>query len=43
MSDRSREYDEKLRLVELGIMKPWEMRVWYFGEEEAAAKRAVNQ
>lgn len=42
-ADRRAEYEEKLRLVELGIMRPWEMRAWYFGEDENAAKAAVAE
>lgn len=43
MADRNKEYDEKIKLLEMGIMQPWEMRAWYFGEEEAAARKAVGQ
>ncbi len=38
VADRHTEYEEKVKLVELGIMKPWEFRAWYFGEDESRAK-----
>ncbi len=41
-TDRHTEYEEKLRLVEMGIMQPWEMRAWYLGESEVSAKKAVG-
>lgn len=40
---RQAEFDEKQRLVESGIMQPWEFRMWYFKESEKDAKRAVKQ
>ena len=42
-ADRQREYEEKIRLVELGVMRPWELRAWYFGEDENAAKEAIGE
>jgi len=39
VADRKTEFDEKLRLLEKGIINPWEMRAWYFGEEDEEAKR----
>lgn len=41
-ADRKTEFEEKLRLLEKGIMQPWEMRMWYFGEDENAAKKAAG-
>lgn len=38
IADRKAEFEEKKQLVELGIMKPWEFRSWYFGEEEKTAR-----
>ncbi len=40
-ADRKTEFEEKLALVSKGIMKPWEFRRWYFGEDEETAKKAV--
>lgn len=42
VADRRTEFEEKQKLVESGIMQPWEMRAWYFGEDEETAKRAVE-
>lgn len=41
--DREREFSEKQQLVSSGIMQPWEFRMWYFGEDEAAAKKMVEE
>ncbi len=42
-ADRRAEFEEKLRLVEMGVMKPWELRMWYFGEDEPAARKAMTE
>ncbi len=42
IADRKVEFSEKLQLLEKGIIAPWELRAWYFGEEETCAKEAVN-
>jgi len=41
-ADRKTEFEEKERLVENGIMMPWEFRMWYFGEDEETAKKVVG-
>lgn len=41
-ADRKTEFEEKLSLVRMGIMDPWEFRMWYFGESEETAKMTVN-
>lgn len=41
VADRTQEFSEKAKLLELGIIKPWEFRMWYFGEDENAAKSAL--
>lgn len=43
VADRKTEFDEKMRLLEKGIIKPWELRVWYFGEEETDAKQKLKE
>lgn len=43
IADRQVEFDEKQKMVECGIMQPWEFRMWYFGEDENTAKRAVTE
>ncbi len=39
VTDRAKEFEEKAQLVSLGIMQPWELRAWYFGEDEETARR----
>lgn len=39
VADRKAEFEEKLKLCNAGIIEPWEMRKWYFGEDEETAKR----
>lgn len=41
-ADRKTEFEEKKTLVEKGIMAPWEFRMWYFGEDEDAAKSTIG-
>ena len=41
IADRKTEFDEKMRLLEKGIISPQEMREWYFGEDEMQAKKRV--
>lgn len=38
VADRKAEFEEKIRLCQAGIIAPWEMRMWYLGEEEETAK-----
>ena len=42
-ADRKTEFEEKRILVNEGIMKPWEFRMWYFGEPEETAREAVKK
>lgn len=42
VSEKHQEFDERLRLMESGVMKPWEMRVWYLGEDETTAKMQLG-
>lgn len=42
VTDRSAEFAEKQQLLKSGIMQPWEFRMWYFGESEEVAKKAVS-
>ncbi len=39
VADRKSEFEEKLKLYSAGIIKAWEIRKWYFGEDEETAKR----
>ena len=43
VADRKAEFNEKLQLVSAGIMAPWELRMWYFGEDEETAKQKSEQ
>lgn len=42
MTDRKAEFEEKMRLLSAGIIKPWEMRSWYCGEDENTARGNVE-
>ncbi len=42
-ADRKTEFEEKCALIGAGVMQPWEMRVWYFGEDEKTAKKIINK
>lgn len=42
-ADRKTEFEEKQTLVANGIMKPWEFRMWYFGEDEETAKNKLEK
>ncbi len=41
-ADRKTEFEEKRLLLGDGIMKPWEFRMWYFGEDEETARKNVE-
>ena len=40
--DRNSELNEKLLLLDKKIIKPWELRAWYFNEEEKRAKEMTE-
>lgn len=40
--DRNAELNEKILLLEKQIIKPWELRAWYFNEEEKRAKEMTE-
>ncbi len=42
VADRKAEFAEKQALVSAGIMTKWEFRMWYFGEDEATAKKNIS-
>lgn len=42
IADRKTEFAERQQLVSLGILQPWEFRMWYLGESEEEAKRAAG-
>ncbi len=41
--DRNKEFSEKITLLEKGVIAPWEMRQWYFGEDETEAKSRIGE
>ena len=42
IADRQTEFQEKLQLLNAGILLPYEFRTWYFGEDEETAKSILN-
>lgn len=43
ITDRSAEFTEKISLLDKGILSPWEMRSWYFNEDEKTAKSRIGE
>lgn len=43
VADRKTEFEEKLRLLDKGIISPSEMRAWYFGEGEKEAIKKIGK
>ena len=41
--DRNKEFDEKMMLLDKGVLAPWEMRAWYFNESDTAAKKQIGE
>ena len=37
--DPTREFSERLQLISAGAYQPYEMRAWYFGEDENEARK----
>lgn len=42
VADRKTEFEERLQLLNSGILLPHEFRMWYFGEDEKTAKSILN-
>lgn len=42
VADRQAEFMERMQLTTAQILKPWEFRVWYLGEDEETAKAIVG-
>ncbi|MDD6215019.1 MAG: phage portal protein, partial [Firmicutes bacterium] len=42
ISDRRAEFDEKMKLMQSGVLKPYEVRAWYLGEDEEKSKRILG-
>ena len=41
--DRTREFTEKITLLENGIIAPWEMRAWYLNEQTEDSKNRIGE
>lgn len=41
--DRGKEFSERITLLEKGVVAPWELRQWYFGEDEERAKSRIGE
>lgn len=42
IADREREFEERVRLFELGVIKDYEMRAWYLGENENRSREVLK-
>ena len=42
VTDRAKEYAEKMQMVTNGTMPKWEFRMWYFGETKEQAKLMIE-
>ncbi len=42
IADREREFEERVRLAEKGIIKDYELRAWYLGENESKSREILN-
>ncbi len=38
VAEKREEFNERLKLLECGVIEPWEIRVWYLGEDENTAR-----
>ncbi len=43
VSEKREEFNERMQLMEFGAIEPWEMRVWYLGEDENTAKMSLGK
>ena len=41
--DENEEFSQRLLLVGQGIIAPWEMRMWYLGEDEDTARKKTQE
>ena len=42
IADKKEEFEERMRLLDSGVLMPWEMRVWYLGEDEKKAGETLK-
>ncbi len=43
VADRAQEFTERSQLARDGVIKHWELRAWYLGEDEETAKRMCGE
>ena len=43
VAEKREEFNERLELLSSGVIEPWEMRVWYLGEDENTAKKQLEK
>ena len=43
VAEKREEFEERMKLLSTGVIEPWEMRVWYLGEDDAAAKKQLEE
>ncbi|MBR5809371.1 MAG: phage capsid protein, partial [Clostridia bacterium] len=41
VAEKREEFNERMQLLEAGVIEPWEIRVWYLGEDETTAKGKI--
>lgn len=42
VAEKREEFGERFKLLEAGVIEPWEFRVWYLGEDENTAKSKLS-
>ena len=43
VADKRAEFEERMTLLDAGIINPYEVRMWYFGEDERTARQRICQ
>lgn len=41
VAEKREEFNERMQLLTSGVIEPWEMRVWYLGEDENTARELL--
>ena len=41
VAEKREEFNERMQLLEAGVIEPWEIRVWYLGEDETTARGKI--
>lgn len=42
VAEKREEFNERIQLLESGVIEPWEMRAWYLGEDEKTADKQLE-